>query len=171
VPIEPGMADFRLLDRVVLDGLLQFREEGLFLRGLVQWVGYPSERVQFECGERFSGRSQYTLRKMLRLAWNGISSFSIVPLRAGILLGIVTSLIAFLELIYAVTAKLVWNQTVPGWASAVSLVSLLFGILFILVGILGEYIGRILVEVRGRPRYLVSELTGFAETRPDRRPA
>jgi dolichol-phosphate mannosyltransferase len=107
---------------------------------------------------------------MLRLAWNGISSFSIVPLRAGILLGIVTSLLAFLELIYAVIAKLVWHETVPGWASAVSLVSLLFGILFILVGILGEYIGRILVEVRGLPRYLVSELTGFAETRYDRRP-
>jgi glycosyltransferase involved in cell wall biosynthesis len=159
VDIDPGMADYRLLDRSVVDGLAQFQEDGLFLRGLVQWVGFPSAKIPFECGERFSGTSKYTLRKMLRLAWHGISSFSNVPLRLAIGLGIFTSGLAFLELVYAVTARLFWGHTVPGWASAVSLVSLLFGILFILLGILGEYIGRILIEVRARPRYLVAEVT------------
>jgi dolichol-phosphate mannosyltransferase len=104
---------------------------------------------------------------MLRLAWHGISSFSNVPLRLAIALGILTSGLAFLELVYAVTARLFWGHTVPGWASAVSLVSLLFGILFILLGILGEYIGRILIEARARPRYLVAEVTG-GDIQPDR---
>lgn len=161
VPLESGMADFRLLDRQVVDRLLEFREQGLFLRGLVQWVGYSSAKVEYRSQPRHSGTSKYTLGRMVRLAWNGISSFSVVPLRLGIILGFVTSLLAFAELAYAIVAKLFLGVTVPGWASAVGVVSLLFGVLFILLGILGEYIGRIMIEVQQRPRFLVSETVGL----------
>ncbi|HET7600847.1 MAG TPA: glycosyltransferase family 2 protein [Gemmatimonadales bacterium] len=162
VPIAPGMADFRLLDRQVVGELLQFREEGLFLRGLVEWVGYPSARVPFQAEKRYSGATKYGLRRMLKFAWSGITSFSVVPLRAGIVLGLVTSAFAFGNLVYAVWAKLFEPERVePGWATIVSLISLLFGILFVLIGILGEYLGRVLMQVRRRPLYLVSERQGF----------
>ncbi|MBW2467030.1 MAG: glycosyltransferase family 2 protein [Deltaproteobacteria bacterium] len=161
VKIESGIADFRLLDRKVARDILEFSEEGLFFRGIAQWVGYRSATVPFTSNERFSGRSKYSLKKMLKLAWNGITSFSIVPLRLGIFLGFITSLIAFAEIIYAVIIKIFTDSAVPGWASAVSILSFLFGVLFILLGIVGEYIGRILVEVRQRPRYLIAEQAGL----------
>jgi dolichol-phosphate mannosyltransferase len=142
---------------------LQIQEEGLFLRGLVQWVGYPVSKVKFQCQDRFSGTSQYTLKKMINLAWTGITSFSIVPLRIGIFIGIFTSLISFGELVYAVFIKMFTNSVIPGWASAVSIISFLFGVLFILVGLLGEYLGRILLEVKRRPRFLITKQIGIKD--------
>ena len=166
VKIRHGMADFRLLDRQVVESVLSFREGGLFLRGIVQWVGYPSAEVVFESRDRLSGTTKYSRRRMWAFAWNSITSFSVVPVRMGVYLGLITSALAFAELAYAVWAKLFTDRVVPGWASAVSVVSLLFGILFILVGLLGEYIGRILIEVKQRPRFLISEVVGLAE-RPE----
>jgi len=161
VTIEPGMADFRLIDKQVVTKLLSFREEGLFLRGLVQWVGYPSTNITFQCAERFHGVSKYSLRHMITFAWHGISSFSLVPLRFAILIGAITSLISFAWLIEAVFTKLLDGSTVAGWASTVGILSFLFGILFIFLGIIGEYIGRILVQVRDRPLYIIDESVGI----------
>jgi len=150
VKIERGMADFRLLDRQALNSVLQFPEEGLFLRGLVQWIGYESSTIEYQSENRLSGVSKYTLRKMARFAWNGITSFSLIPLRMGIIVGTVTSIWAFGYLTYVVYAKFYLPDVVPGWATTVGILSLLFGILFILLGIIGEYIGRIPATVTNR---------------------
>jgi glycosyltransferase involved in cell wall biosynthesis len=163
VRLEHGMADFRLLDRQVLDELLKFREEGLFLRGLVQWIGYPNSTVTFQSAKRFGGVSKYNFYRMLKFGWHGVSSFSIVPLRIGIAIGILTSLASFYWLLEALYAKLVSGTVVPGWASTVGIMSLLFGILFIFLGLLGEYVGRVLVQVRERPLFLIEASVGLNE--------
>ncbi|MDP2644878.1 MAG: glycosyltransferase family 2 protein [Desulfobacterales bacterium] len=161
VKIGSGMADFRLLDRQVLNNVLCFQEEGLFFRGVVQWVGHKNTTLDYACRERFAGASKYTLGKMIKLARTGITSFSTVPLRIGIFIGIITSLLAFGEMVYAIAVKIFTDTATPGWASAVSIVSFLFGILFILLGIVGEYVGSILIEVRRRPRFLITEQVGI----------
>ena len=159
VAIEPGSADFCLLDRKVVDEVLKFEEEGLFLRGLVHWVGYATTTVPFECGERHAGTSKYNLSKMLTLGWHGMSSFSLVPLRVGIAIGLLSSTLAFLGTAYAIVGWWVDDAIVPGWASSVAISSFLFGVLFVFLAVLAEYVGRIAVEVRRRPRFLVRETT------------
>jgi dolichol-phosphate mannosyltransferase len=166
--MRPGVADFRLLDREVVDVLLALPEAGLFLRGLIGWLGFPTAYVPYRVQPRFAGCSKYRWTKMLGLAWQGIASFSIVPLRLGILLGLVTGGLAILELGYVVAVAVLSDEAVPGWASAVGLTSLLFAMLFLMLGVIGEYIGRILIEVRGRPRFVVAEGVGLTlETRLD----
>jgi dolichol-phosphate mannosyltransferase len=159
-PLESGSADFRLLDRQVVDGLMGFEEEGLFLRGLVHWMGYPSRSVEFDSEPRLTGTTSYTLRKMVKLAWTGVTSFSLIPLRICIVMGFLTSAIAFEQLLEALYWKLIMGGTVPGWTQTMVVMTFLFGVLFILLGIVGEYIGRILIEVRRRPRFLVRDEVG-----------
>jgi dolichol-phosphate mannosyltransferase len=128
--------------------------------------------VTFDCCERHAGTSGYSLRKMITLAWHGVSSFSLVPLRIAMALGLVSSFLAFIGVGYAIIGKWLDHEAVPGWASTVAIVSFLFGLLFVFLAVLAEYIGRITVEVRGRPRYLVRETTRTAvpaaETQPRR---
>ncbi|MGH8665860.1 MAG: glycosyltransferase family 2 protein, partial [Burkholderiales bacterium] len=149
VHIEPGAADFRLLDRQVLDEILKFKEEGLFLRGIVHWVGYATTSVPFDCCERHAGASSYDMRKMLRLAWHGISSFSLVPLRIAVVIGLAASTLSLLGVSYAILGWWLDRAVVPGWASSLAITSALFGLLFVVLAILAEYLGRIVVEVRG----------------------
>jgi polyisoprenyl-phosphate glycosyltransferase len=164
VRIEPGSADFRLVDRQVLDEILKFKEEGMFLRGIVHWVGYATTSVTFDCCERHAGASGYSLRKMLSLAWHGVSSFSLLPLRLAMAVGLLSSTLAFLGVGYAIIGKWYDNDAIPGWASTVAIVSFLFSVLFLFLAVLAEYVGRIVVEVRGRPRFLVRETTRPALT-------
>ncbi len=168
VQMEPGAADFRLLDRQVLDEILKFKEEGLFLRGIVHWVGYATASVPFDCSERHWGKSSYDLRRMLRLAWHGISSFSLVPLRIAVVIGLAASTLSLLGVGYAILGWWIDSNTVPGWASSLAIMSALFGLLFVVLAILAEYLGRVVVEVRGRPRFLVRETAG-AVLRPRNR--
>jgi len=159
VEIQPGAADFRLIDRQVLDEILKFKEEGMFLRGIVHWVGYATASVTFDCSPRHAGTSAYSLRKMLGLAWHGVSSFSLVPLRVAMGIGLLSSIVAFVGVCYAILGKWLDKEAIPGWASTVAIVSFLFGALFVFLAVLAEYVGRIVVEVRGRPRFLVRETT------------
>jgi polyisoprenyl-phosphate glycosyltransferase len=161
VKLQAGLADFRLFDRQALQELLRFREEGLFLRGLTEWIGFPSCVIPYKASERAYGRSKYSPRKMISLAWRGVSSFSIMPLRIGIMIGLLGSLVSMLGVFYAFFGKFFGQGAVPGWASTLMVISLLFSLLFVYLGILGEYIGRIIIEVRRRPRFIVCETAGF----------
>ena len=166
VRLQPGVADFRLMDRQALHELLRFNEEGLFLRGLTEWIGFSSCAIPYHAGQRACGQSQYSLKKMVSLAWKGVSSFSIMPLRIGILIGLIGSLLSVLGVLYAFFGHFFGRRTVPGWASTLMVISLLFSLLFVYLGILGEYVGRIIIEVRRRPRFIVCETAGFGKRRP-----
>jgi dolichol-phosphate mannosyltransferase len=155
--LGPGMADYRLLDRAVVNELKRFREPHLFLRGLIQWMGYPAAVVQFHGAPRSSGVTKYSWRRMFRFAITGMTSFSVVPLRISILIGFITSAFAFAELTYVLVTTLVYKATVPGWASMIGIVSLLIGVLFVVLGVIGEYVGRIFETVQNRPAFLISE--------------
>lgn len=161
VELKAGMADFRLLDQQVVSEFLKLKENGLFLRGLVQWLGFPSSSVEFTSGERLYGKTKYNFRRMVKFAWTAIISFSLKPLRIGVFVGILTSAFAFIQLFLALYDFFIREVTVPGWTSLVVITTFLFGILFILLGILGEYIGRILVETRNRPRFIISDFLGL----------
>lgn len=164
VGLQPGLADFRLFDRQALREMLRFKEEGLFLRGLTEWIGFPSCVISYVPAPRAHGQSGYSLKKMLKLAWNGVSSFSTTPLRIGILIGLVGSVVSVIGVLYAFFGHFFGRRAVPGWASTLIVISLLFCLLFVYLGILGEYIGRMVVEVRRRPRFIVSETAGFRKT-------
>jgi polyisoprenyl-phosphate glycosyltransferase len=127
----------------------------------VHWIGYATASVPFDCGKRHSGTSSYNIRKMLRLAWHGISAFSLVPLRIAVVIGLLASTLSLLGVGYAIIGW--WidrNAVVPGWASTLAIISALFGLLFVVLAIFAEYLGRIVVEARGRPRFLVRETAG-----------
>lgn len=151
-------ADYRLMSKRALEGLSQFRESNLFLRGMVPMVGFKSTSVYYERNERIAGESHYPLKKMVQLALNGITSLSTKPLHYISLLGMAMAFISFLILIYAIVSHFTGNA-VAGWASMVGAISLVGGIQLFCLGVIGEYIGKIYTEVKDRPKYIIESTT------------
>lgn len=155
-------ADYRLISATVLQEFANFKEVNLFLRGIIPLVGFKSSSVYYERKERFAGESHYSLRKMVALAIDGITSLSVKPLRLISTIGIIMSVVSIIGLIWAVISKLL-GFTETGWASIVSSIYLLSSIQLICIGIIGEYIGKIYMEVKNRPRYIISDRTDDCE--------
>ena len=162
VPISPGSADFRLLSRPVVAQVLSSAGPLLFLRGLIPWLGYPADIVEFTVEQRLAGRSSYGFRRMLRLSVHGLLGFSINPLRIASALGVAVSLLSFIYLAYIVTIRFTSDTVVAGWASTAGLLALLGGIQLLTLGILGEYVGRIFMASLERPPFVVREQFGDA---------
>lgn len=149
-------ADYRLTSRRVLDSLKDYREVNLFLRGIFPLIGFKSDIVYYERKERFAGKSKYPLKKMLNFAWDGITSFSVKPIRLVLNVGVIILFLSFLMILYSVIQKILGN-TVDGWTFIVCSLWLLGGIQMLSLGIIGEYIGKIYSETKARPRYLVTD--------------
>ncbi len=159
IPADTG--DFRLIDRKVRDVLCGLREHSLFLRGLVSWVGFRQTEVAFVREERFAGETKYPLRKMIKLSLDAMVSFSYKPLRLASYVGFALSGASVLFLLYVFYEKFFTDRTVPGWSSLMSMSLFFHGITLVILGILGEYVGRIYDETRNRPRYIVESTRGF----------
>lgn len=151
-------ADYRLMSKRALDGLAEFKEVNLFLRGTVPLVGYKSTSVYYERNERIAGESHYPFSKMLNLALNGITSLSTKPLRYITTIGFVMAFISFMFIVWAIVARFTGN-TVAGWTSLVGIMALIGGIQLFCLGIIGEYIGKIYSEVKQRPKYIIQSTT------------
>lgn len=151
-------ADYRLISARALQGLAEFKEVNLFLRGLVPLVGYKSTSVYYERHERLAGKSHYPLKKMLALAFDGITSLSIKPIRMITGVGLIISLFSFMAVIWSIVRQLTGN-TVVGWASMTSIMCFIGGVQLVSLGVIGEYIGKIYLETKHRPRYIISERT------------
>ena len=151
-------ADYRLISTRVLESFADYREVNIFLRGMVPLVGYPSDTVYYERHERLAGESHYPLSKMLALAFDGITSLSNKPIRLITGAGIVVSLISFIGVIWAIVQAAL-GSVVAGWASTICIVCFVGGVQLICLGVIGEYIGKIYMETKARPRYIISERT------------
>ncbi len=152
-------ADYRLVSSRALKAFADFKEVNLFLRGMFPLVGFKSTSVYYERHERIAGESHYPLRKMLHLAFEGITSLSVQPLHIITGLGIGIAALSFIGVLWSVIVALTGNS-VPGWASTTSIICFIGGIQLICLGVIGEYIGKIYLEVKGRPRYIISQRTG-----------
>ena len=151
-------ADYRLMSKRALDELAKYKEVNIFLRGMVPLVGFKSTSVYYNRNERLAGKSKYPLGKMLSLALNGITSLSVKPIHIVTALGTVFSILGFVGVIWAFIMAIV-GSTVAGWASTVCLVCLLGGIQLLSLGVIGEYVGKIYLETKGRPKYIIAEET------------
>lgn len=151
-------ADYRLISSRVLQEFANFREVNIFLRGMIPLVGFKSTSVYYERAERIAGESHYPLKKMLALAFDGITSLSVKPIRMITGFGVTVSILSFLGVLWALIAQLT-GSTVSGWASTMCVICFMGGVQLVCLGVIGEYVGKIYMETKRRPRYIISERT------------
>lgn len=161
IPVDTG--DFRLMDRKVIDAMKQMKERHRFIRGMTSWVGFPQTGVYYARQERFTGETKYPLRRMVKFAWDAITGYSYVPLQLATFLGFSIATLSILSILVVIVARLSGSQAFAGQATTLIMVLFLGGVQLISLGIIGEYLGRIYDEVRGRPLYVVNEAVGFEE--------
>jgi dolichol-phosphate mannosyltransferase len=171
VRIEPGSADFMLLDRAVVDVVNGIEDHEIFLRGLVRWLGFPLTTVPYARGTRQHGESKFSLRRMVELALTGIAAHSVRPLRFAIWLALGFAALGLLFVVYAIVSFLFVQHTVAGWSSIVAVIAILGAAQLLVLGIVGEYVGRILRETRKRPSYIVAETEAERAAAPSAGPA
>jgi glycosyltransferase involved in cell wall biosynthesis len=161
LPPEASNADFRLMDRRAVENYNRLTEHFVFVRGLVPWLGFAADRIEYEVEDRFAGDPKFTPRQMVRLALDGIFSFTVIPLRLITLLGLFTTFLGVCYATFALASFALGYTDKTGWTSLVVLVLLFGGVQLMSLGIVSEYIGRIYEEVKGRPRYVIDSLSGF----------
>ncbi|MCX7918591.1 MAG: glycosyltransferase family 2 protein [bacterium] len=157
IEITPGTADFRLLDRKVIDILRELNETFIFLRGLVSWVGFRQYALEYTPQKRYSGKTKYSFKNMILLAITGITSFSTRPLHLATFLGLILAFLCILYGGYAVGITIFTDKTVPGWASLIVSVLFIGSIQLLILGIIGEYLGKLFIESKRRPQYIIKE--------------
>jgi hypothetical protein len=155
-PVVSGAADYQLLDRVVVDAVLRFRDRYPFLRGLVGWLGFPATKIEYAAPERRTGTTGYTLRKMLRLSLQAVMGLSSKPLRLSFYVGLLTAVFCVLYAAFAIIA-LAAGKAVQGWTSVIVMVTFLGAVQLVSIGIVGEYLARVYEQSRGVPRYVIVE--------------
>ncbi len=155
--IPYNAADFRLLDREVINTLKRFKENYLFIRGMVSWVGFKQTTIKYKQEQRFSGESKYSLKKMMEFALSGITSFSIKPLKLSLVLGFIISFFSFLYGLYALYIAFFTEKAITGWTSLIVSVLFIGGIQLFMIGVLGEYIGKLFMENKRRPNYIIKD--------------
>ncbi|SFG44744.1 dolichol-phosphate mannosyltransferase [Sporolactobacillus nakayamae] len=159
IPLDTG--DFRLIDRHVCDEMKRIPEKNRFIRGLVSWVGFKQTAIEYVRDERLAGETKYPLKKMLKLSVDGLTSFSYKPLKLATYGGALLSIAGFVYMIVALALKLFTSNTVPGWTSLIVIQLLFSGFTLFILGVMGEYIGRIYDETKDRPLYIIKEAKGF----------
>ncbi|MBC7643879.1 MAG: glycosyltransferase family 2 protein, partial [Thermoleophilia bacterium] len=159
IPIPEDVGDFRLLSRRAVDALKLLHERNRFMKGLFAWIGYRQVTLEFDCGERASGQSKWRYRQLWHFAVEGITAFSVAPLRFASHAGLISALVAFGYALYFLFKTLILGDTVPGFPTLIVVVLLLGGLQLLAIGVLGEYLGRLSLESKRRPLYLVDEYT------------
>lgn len=161
IPLDTG--DFRLIDKKVCNTIKKLGEKSRFMRGLTSWVGFKQTYIEYVREERLAGETKYPVRKMVNFALDAITSFSYKPLRIASYLGFVLSGLSFIYLLIVIYQRLFTNTTIVGWTSVIAINLFFFGVMFIILGIIGEYIGRIYEESKNRPLYVLRDKIGFKE--------
>ncbi|MDH4457058.1 MAG: glycosyltransferase family 2 protein [Candidatus Methylopumilus sp.] len=159
INIPPDAGDFRLMDRQVVNALLSLPERNRFMKGIYAWVGYKSIGIPYFPLDRTHGETTFSKLKLIQLAWTGITSFSVMPLRLASASGASLAFIAFIYGIYVIIDRLFFAESVPGWPTVVASMMFFAGVQLLFIGILGEYLARVYDEVKGRPSYIVAEVT------------
>ena len=159
IPLDSG--DFSIIDKKIVATMKQMEERNRFVRGIRSWIGFRQTGLEYERDKRYAGEVKYTLRKLIRLAFDGLLSFSYVPLQAASLMGFIISFVSFFGILVVIFLRLFTDLSIPGFASTAVLILFLGGIQLITIGIIGEYVGRIYDEVKQRPLYIKKESIGF----------